>query len=249
MQFRPVQWFESLSSTNDYLRAAVEQGVRAPANGAVVAARAQTGGRGRESRRWRTTPGKDLAFSFLIARQIKPDAAPSVAMAAALGICDALESYGALVRVKWPNDVCTPDGRKLCGILAQAIPRSQDEHMILVVGVGLNVNSSDAELAEVQRPAASMRTETGQEYPIDEVLNTALDALARRLSAWERGGFPAFREDWLSRCDDIGRARTVSDVNGAVEAHIEDFGDQGELLLRGPDGQRRRAYLPEVAPS
>src|SRR5699024_6003387 len=43
---------------------------------------------------------------------------------------------GVDATVKWPNDVLTADGKKLCGILAQWLP---EEHA-LVMGIGTNLN-------------------------------------------------------------------------------------------------------------
>ena len=245
MRFRPVQWFDSLPSTNDYLRNAVERGVKPSVSGVVVAARRQTGGRGREQRPWIMRSGRDLAFSFHMAARIDPIGAPSAAMATALGVCEALERFGVNARVKWPNDVRTPDGRKICGILAQSLSRNSPEFVRLVIGVGINVNSGEADLADVGQPAASVLTETGREYALEAVLEEVLGVLAPRLTAWEEGGFAGLRRDWLQRCDDIGRVRPAPAASGSVDARIEDFGAHGELLLRGPGDERYTAYLPE----
>ena len=249
MRFRPVQWFESLPSTNAYLRSAVERGVRAEQSGVVIAARTQTQGQGRGLRAWRMTPWKDLAFSFLIVARIRPESAPSVAMASALAVSDALRSYGITTQVKWPNDVRTQDGRKICGVLAQALPWENAGRMCIITGLGINVNSSAGELANVGQPAASIRTETGTTHPPCDVLDTMLINLASRLTVWESGGFAALRNDWLKRSGDIGRKHPLLLHGQPVTGWIEDFGPHGEALLRAPDGALHPSYLPEMFPA
>jgi BirA family biotin operon repressor/biotin-[acetyl-CoA-carboxylase] ligase len=80
-------------------------------------------------------------FSLLF----KPDAAleqwPRITTLAALAVCKAIEAELPLQpRIKWPNDVYLSD-RKVSGLLAETV--STRAGMVLVLGIGLNVNTRE----------------------------------------------------------------------------------------------------------
>src|SRR5690348_3332825 len=109
-----VRVVERCGSTNTELMR--EEDLRTPA---LLAAEAQSAGRGRRGRRWHGSPGRALTFSLAarIARPARELAAlPLVAgVAAAL----ALRSLGAAaVGLKWPNDLVVGEA-KLGGILVE----------------------------------------------------------------------------------------------------------------------------------
>jgi biotin-[acetyl-CoA-carboxylase] ligase BirA-like protein len=118
-------------STNSDVLALARDG--AP-EGLVVAAEAQTAGRGRQDRSWRAEPGAALTFSFLV----RPHAVPQAVMGwlpllTGVATAEAVRAAtGAQASLKWPNDVLLGDG-KLAGILAE---QSGDG---VIVGIGLNV--------------------------------------------------------------------------------------------------------------
>ena len=55
------------------------------------------------------------------------------------------------VAIKWPNDVYI-NHRKVCGILAESISMGEKNHV--VIGVGINVNNSVANLNDLRHPAS-----------------------------------------------------------------------------------------------
>ena len=58
-----VRWVDTAGSTNNLVAAAAADG--AP-NGLVIAARAQSAGRGQRGNSWESEPGRNLTFSYLI---------------------------------------------------------------------------------------------------------------------------------------------------------------------------------------
>src|SRR5260221_2196605 len=128
--------------------------------GLVIAAEAQTAGKGRLGRSWRAQPGSALTFSVLL----RPDRVPPPArgwapLLAGVATVRALRrETGVDAGLKWPNDVLV-GGRKLAGILAE---QSGDA---IVVGIGINVLGREHELPvatatslEVARAASADRT-------------------------------------------------------------------------------------------
>jgi BirA family biotin operon repressor/biotin-[acetyl-CoA-carboxylase] ligase len=244
MHFFKPEWQDRLASTNTELlsRAAAGQPLRP---GFVLAAREQTAGRGRFSRRWVSRPGRDLAFSFLVATSADRTRQSSLPMAVALGVADALEDYGVDVGVKWPNDLLV-GGCKICGILVERPDRGPGPGDTLVVGVGVNVNMEAHEATAIDRPATSILIETGAANPVEQVLDRILVRLPGRLDRWETGGFPALHDDWFARHGSLGDRVTVSAMNQTHSGVLAGFGQAGQLLLRGEDGTTREIWSGEV---
>lgn len=127
----PVLVFDTVESTQDEASRWVRAGHRGTA---AFLARTQKAGRGRLGRSWYSPPGG--LYATLCLRPSTPsDRWPGLAVAAGLALAETLDDAGVVaIELKWPND-CRIHGRKLAGILSQALP---DAGAVLV-GVGLNV--------------------------------------------------------------------------------------------------------------
>jgi BirA family biotin operon repressor/biotin-[acetyl-CoA-carboxylase] ligase len=226
-----IHWHDRLPSTNAFLLEWARRDASLP-DGTVVAARQQDAGRGRRGRAWQSAPGRDLAFSLLLRPNCPPGQLPSLPLLASLTVCEALECHGVAPRVKWPNDVRV-DGCKIAGILVEAMPSARGA---VIVGIGVNVNSSAEDLSAVGQPATSLSVLLGGTYAVEDLLGNVLASITTRYSAWQRGGFSVIREEWTARAEALGQRVLVSDGNRATEGIAVGYGDRGELLLRTPDG-------------
>jgi BirA family transcriptional regulator, biotin operon repressor / biotin---[acetyl-CoA-carboxylase] ligase len=227
-----IHWRDSLPSTNSALR---EWWRDYPelSEGTVLAARCQTAGRGRLDRTWITAPGRDLAFSLLLRPCVPPGHLPSLPMAAALAVAHALDAFGLAAQVKWPNDVLV-GGRKICGILSEAL--ALDPAPVIILGIGVNVNMTEMEAAAIDRPATSLYIETGKPQTIEAVLDAVLEALPPCYVRWEDQGFSGLREDWLVRVRGLGEAVSINTGEETRDGILEGFGERGDLLLRDARG-------------
>ncbi|MDO8757626.1 MAG: biotin--[acetyl-CoA-carboxylase] ligase, partial [Elusimicrobiota bacterium] len=130
-----------VDSTQAVARRLAEEG--AP-DGTLVWARAQTAGKGRLGRRWRSPPGGVYA-SWLLRPKFPPARLAELSLACGEALAAALRDFGASTTVKAPNDVLAfcEDGkaRKLCGILCEARGDSTKLDW-LVIGFGVNVNNA-----------------------------------------------------------------------------------------------------------
>ena len=86
-----VEWFDRLASTNALIRERHGQGANLQ-SGLVVAAREQTAGRGRQDRKWLSSPNQDLCFSLFVQTDTELAAAPSLTMAAGFSLIAILVS-------------------------------------------------------------------------------------------------------------------------------------------------------------
>lgn len=237
MKFQQPQWHDELPSTNTTLSEWLREGRELP-DGLVLAARAQTAGRGRYERRWLAQPGRNLTFSMLLRSAAPNMQLLSLPMAAALGVATYLEACGIVAQTKWPNDVLV-GGRKICGILAE-------RGAAVVLGIGLNVNMDADAAAAIDRPATSLRIETGAESAVEEVLDELLIHLEEWIAHWQVGGFAALRAAWESRCANMGEYVEVGEDAARRTGVVLGFGAAGQLLLREDDGTKVEVWAGDI---
>ena len=225
---------DTVGSTNDEAKSLARQGA---AEGALVWALAQTAGRGRRGREWRSPRG-NFYLSLVLRPACPPDRAAQLGFAAALAVGDALgDLIPNLVGLagKWPNDLLL-DGRKIAGILLESEIGEDQNLAFLVVGVGVNLVSAPA---DVEFPATSI---AAQGYPPPEPA-ALLGAFARHFEdwvrAWREAGFAPLRAAWLARAVGLGEPIRVRLENANLHGRFADLDQHGALLLDTADGLRR----------
>ena len=168
----------------------------------------------------------------------------SLPIAIALGVSDALKTYGIRTRTKWPNDVLI-DRAKICGMLLERSDQKQPDGTAIVIGIGLNVNMDATTL--IDRPVTSMRLETGHEYDLEQVLVRILSNTIPWIDRWESEGFAALRTAWGYRCVYLGEEISVGEGDDMKTGVLAGFGDCGQLLLRESDGRVSEIWAGDVA--
>ena len=146
--------FPSLASTNDTLISLAKDGAE---NGTVVTAKFQTNGRGTKGRRF-FSPEGGLYMSVLL-KNVKKDCAPHVTPMAAVAVRQAIiDVCGIETKIKPVNDLYL-NGKKVCGILTQALSPGGNISFI-VVGIGVDLFEPEGGFPEEIKPiAASLITE------------------------------------------------------------------------------------------
>ncbi len=149
--------------------------------GTLVATDLQTHGRGRLGRTWEAPSGRALLFSVLLRPRPPMALWPELSLVAGGAVATALRGEtGAAATLSHPNDVLV-EGRKVAGILAEATVGR------VVLGVGVNVNQTAAELpGETAKPPTSLRVETGREWPRAPLLAAILLELEHAYDEWQR---------------------------------------------------------------
>ncbi|WP_396149868.1 biotin--[acetyl-CoA-carboxylase] ligase [Flavobacterium sp.] len=155
----------AINSTNDYLKELVAKQV--VTNFTIVVAESQLKGKGQMGSVWISETGKNLTFSILI-KDLIVDVKQlyTLNIVISLAIISVLEQYKIpTVRIKWPNDIMSGN-HKIGGILIENSFKSNGE-VFSVVGIGLNINQINFENLP---NASSLKLKTGQDYPIEELL-------------------------------------------------------------------------------
>ncbi len=191
----------------------------------------QVAGRGRLGRSWETPKHTSIAVSALVPTTPTPGWVPLVA---GLAVQQSIEeTTGIDARVKWPNDVLLPaDGdRKVCGVLCELTPAG------IVVGIGINVDQSRAELPV--DTATSLRLAAGCRVEREELLPAVLLRLAALHHDLTVGGArrDAAQAAYRATCATIGSEVDLHRGPGQVERVLAlGVDDEGRLVVDGGQG-------------
>ena len=170
-----IIWLETAESTNKTLRERISQ----CDNMSVIAAKAQTAGRGQGTHTWFATEGLNLTFSMLFnPSDLDVSDMLVITCATTLGIRDYLLDKEVTSRIKWPNDIWVGD-KKICGILIENI---LDRHKIAhsIIGIGLNINEENWP-ADLPNPI-SLKQITGKHYDLEPELEKLTEKICRRFA-------------------------------------------------------------------
>ncbi|MHB0977564.1 MAG: biotin--[acetyl-CoA-carboxylase] ligase [Candidatus Aquicultorales bacterium] len=231
-----ILYYQSVGSTNEEAKRCAIDGA---ADGTVLIAERQEGGRGRLGRGWFSPPG-GIWISLILRPAIQPADAPKVMMLASSAVCSTMRSLGLEASIKWPNDVMI-GGKKIAGILTEmASEPGMVDH--LVVGMGINANIEPDEFTpDLMSSASSMSIAKGA--PVDRLSFTR--ALLRKIDRdYEEllaGRSEGIVGEWRQACGTIGQDIALSTPNGIVRGTAIDVDGNGCLVLRGPEGTDKYA--------
>lgn len=258
----PVQYYESIGSTNDEAARWAKSG--AP-DLALVVADEQTAGRGRAGRGWYTPPGAALAFSLVLRTEKLPAFTPysspkiqplptTLTALGALAVADGIEDYSQVfsltpaLQIKWPNDVLANE-RKLAGVLVEN--HWEGESLAAtILGIGINVAPASVPPDEqLSFPATCVQTLL--EKPVDrwELLS---DVLASLLHWREKLRHQDFLKAWEERLAYKRKLVQVTPLDlpqsegKSIEAEILGITPAGALRLRTRFGEILTLHSGEV---
>lgn len=241
---REVFGFRRAGSTNDIGHHLAAHGCP---NGSVVTAESQWGGRGRLGRSWHSPAGRNLLFTAILKPGLPATAAQVHTLLGAVAAARAIKSMHQIpVALKWPNDLVV-EGRKLGGILTELAGKpGRTRHV--VVGAGLNVNSSPRDFpAALRATATSLRQVLGGPVRRVPLLRRILEEMDRRyVRLLADGDTERVIDEWRSLTPMIGRIVRISHLRHETEGTAMGVDSDGALLLRTSAGSTVRVLAGEV---
>ncbi len=243
MRLMEPVWVDSVDSTNKEMKRNIESGI-VYESGYVFAAVEQYAGKGRFDRRWKSMKGQNLTFSLIVDTLQSFPKIATIPMASGLGVCRYLRDLGVAAKGKWPNDVLVADN-KICGILSEIATFEKKEHII--VGIGINLNMEEAEISAIEKPATSLFLETGRKLEPVRVLKELLPYIADALGLWETEGFAGIRQAWEDVSWKINEQVVLDNVGSSVSGKLVGYGTDGQLILELADGVRREFWSGDVS--
>lgn len=231
-------------STNDLAR---EWALEGAENGAVVVAEEQTVGRGRFGRTWVAPGGTGLLFSVIYRHALPRERVLRYTMVGAVSVRAAIATIPGInaddVTLKWANDVHL-DGRKVCGILPEAIWEGNALQAVIIgIGINVRVNFAGTDLAD---KATSIEQHTTHNVDRAQLLANVLETL----DVWAaRANELSLFLTWRSALSTLGQrvtAVSVSSPGRITMGRAVDVDDDGALLIRDDKGRVHRVISGEV---
>ncbi len=219
-----VLYYPTIDSTNNEckrLLANSKEGVF------LVAADEQTAGRGRQGKSFYSPALTGVYFSIVIKPKTSLQNAVTATTAAAVAVCRAIEALTELnPKIKWVNDVYL-NGKKICGILTEAITNFEEGTVESVI-IGIGINISTLEFPDDVENAGCLGTKISRSALIAEITNELLKIAG--------GDYKSFIDYYRSHSFVIGeRIKFIqsSKVTEATAIAIDETGGLEVLLDNG----------------
>ncbi len=223
--------FESIPSTNDYLRN------KSPLkNLHFCLAEHQTKGRGRLGRSWVSPFGRSIycSFSYIFNKDMSEMSGLSLIIG--IAIANALESLNPAIQpfLKWPNDIYVQH-KKMGGILIDLIAEAYG-NCKAIIGFGLNINMQDIALEEIDQPWSSLEHTLQSKMDRNFVVARIIQFILKSLDIFLDQGLAPFLSEW-SRYDLLKDQKiSISTQQSVISGIARGIDDKGFLRLELPSG-------------
>ena len=229
-----IQVHKSLESTN---KTAKEMAVAGAEHGTIIISDCQTMGRGRYFRNFFSPSGGGLYMSIVLRPEAMNFKNPtSVTAFAAVSVCEAIESISTKVpKIKWVNDIFI-DGKKVCGILTEAVTDFESGGLDWVVlGIGINVHTRTEDFPSDLQPLA---TSIYPDEKMPGVRNRLSAEIINRILGFET--LPSeteIFEKYKKRLMMLGKEITVIQNQMKYKATAIDVDSVGHLIAKNENGE------------
>lgn len=239
---KSILYEPEIESTNEY---AVRLSL--PADSLVITSN-QTKGKGRFSREWVSSPGKNIAMTLVKKFRLTVDMIHNVSFYSSLTLHKILKNrfadHNIELRLKWPNDLLL-NGKKVAGFLLDSKDLAYKEKKIFI-GVGVNVNEAAFD-DKLSRKATSLFLETGTESKPEEIISDFVKSFYDGIELVYDSG--SLMDQWKENCEHIGKTvnfKLLSD--GEIKpALVRNIANDGSLLLKFDDGTEKSFYSGEIS--
>jgi len=235
-----IRWFESLHSTQDYLKNSFDDSLP---KWTVVVAKEQIKGKGQGQNVWESEKYKNLTFSILLYPNfLQARDQFLVTQILSLGIYDFLSRYLSNVFIKWPNDIYVGKN-KICGILVQNQIIGM-EYSTAFCGIGLNVNQTEFSFAP---NPTSLKLELNRSFDLDILLEEVLDCIRIRYEQLENNLIADYKKEYMEKLlfYNVWSKYLYCDTE-IMEAIIKDVDEFGRLILENRIGKEIIADLKQL---
>ena len=239
-----ISYHITTDSTN---RIAKELANGGAADGTVVIAEEQTGGKGRLGRSFFSPKYKSILMSIILKPRFLPHDAPKCTLMTAVAVAKAMIRFNLQPAIKWPNDLLY-DGRKIVGILTE-ISAEMSRINYIVIGIGINVNINRDEFPEdIRDIAASLSEVKGKSVSRAGFLRALLEEFDKLYIEANQNGFGDILNQWRKYNITLGKKIRVIPAGSDEEfsAIAEDIDSEGALIVKTDRGLEK-VYAGDVS--
>ena len=142
---RILDAFRSASGTGAELKDSCTEGVDSlSANRPfIVVAREQTAGRGRQGKSFYSPKGSGIYMTIALPTGEIPSGVVTLTCRVGIAVSKAIDAeFGCHTGIKWVNDIFLA-GRKICGILCEAVSGEGGKPSHILIGIGINISTEE----------------------------------------------------------------------------------------------------------
>ena len=195
---------------------------------AVFLAKEQTQGRGRYDRSF-VSPKGGLYMTYVCPAN---EGFSLWAILSAVAVNRVLEMVGVHSFIKWPNDLKV-EGKKICGILPESVVTDK---RYVVMGIGVNINTDENDLAEVKDIATSIYQTIGKKVSVKRFAKL----LARELhSVFELENVEDTLEEYRQKCETLTKQVVDSEGFSGIASKIA---DDGSLIVTNGEEEKEISW-------
>ena len=226
-----VYYFDTISSTQDQ---ALKMANESENNGSVIIAETQTGGKGRDGRKW-ISPKGGISFSIILHPKFDISITTLFPIASSLALSKAIENtFKITPELKWPNDL-TIKGNKISGILVDAALESNKiESLVLGVGINFNVDVKVIKKILKETPnfygVSSLSEYNKKIKPIQLVQNFFVE-LEKIYELLNKKQTKNIISEWTKRSSTIGKNVEVNTSDGKIKGKAIKIDEDGVLII------------------
>jgi BirA family biotin operon repressor/biotin-[acetyl-CoA-carboxylase] ligase len=203
----------------------------------LITAEMQTAGRGRFKREW-VSPNENIYATFCFAVNKSRADIGNIPQVLALSAAQVMETLQFEPKLKWPNDVLLSN-KKIAGILCETV--SFENHFMVILGIGLNVNMPLDIVEHIDRPATSLLIESGKKFNVKTVLDLLEKQFKIDFQTYLKKGFSPF----LAKYKHLmwtGHGNTIRfhDNLALIEGSFHSINEDGTINLKLTNGDLKR---------
>ena len=228
---KQAYYFDSIDSTQNQ---ALKMAQDVANDGTVIAAATQTGGKGRDGRKW-MSPNGGIWISIILHPKFDISITTLFPIASSLALSLAIEKvFSIKPELKWPNDL-TINGKKVAGMLVDvSLESNKIENLVLGVGINFNVNVKQIEKALKGTPnfyGVSSLSDQKQNIKPIQLVQTFLLELEKIYKALNEKQIKKIISEWTSRSSTIGKKVELNTVDSKIKGKAIKIDDDGALIV------------------
>lgn len=234
--------FNEVGSTNTIAKYLSENDV---STGSAIISEKQTGGKGRSGKSWQSPLG-GIWLSIILNPNVDSSKIPIITLATGVAVERSLEKIGIEnPEIKWPNDILI-DGKKVCGILTEAITKLNSIETV-IVGVGIDVNLNIKDFPEdLQKTTTSIEHELGKRIDENQLIKIFFEEFEKIYELYSHEKYEEILKEWRKSSYSIGKIVEVKKpYKKPYDAYVVGISNDGALVVEKYDGTLEKVISGE----
>ncbi|GMO65476.1 MAG: biotin--[acetyl-CoA-carboxylase] ligase [Endomicrobiia bacterium] len=222
---KTIRYYKKVDSTQIVVKKLAEKGFD---EGIVVIAEKQTGGYGRDRKKWVSNVG-GLWFSILLKPVIHPNEISKLTLLLGIVLRRVFEKkYRINSEIKWPNDILI-FGKKIAGIITEMSVKQNSVNWV-AAGVGVNINNSLPKCLE--NMSTSLRGVLKRKINMLELISAFFNEFEYLYFNFKKDGFENFLKEYNDKIAYKNRDIVVDSGYYIVTGRNLGIDESGRLIVK-----------------